>query len=31
MLSRGWRFCRTVRERGAQDGTYPDPDNPGLK
>src|SRR5258708_13930864 len=30
MLSRGWRFGHTVRERGRSDGMYPDPDNPGL-
>ena len=31
MLSRGWRFSHTVRERAAQqDNMYPDPDNPGL-
>ncbi len=27
MLSHGWRFSRTIRER---DDRYPDPDNPGL-
>jgi hypothetical protein len=27
MLSRGWRFSHTVRER---DDRYPDPDNPGM-
>jgi hypothetical protein len=30
MLSRGWRFSHTVRQRSAQDDMYPDPDNPGL-
>jgi hypothetical protein len=30
MLSRGWRFSHTVRERPARNATYPDPDNPGL-
>jgi hypothetical protein len=30
MLSRGWRFSHTVRERSTQNQTYPDPDNPGL-
>jgi hypothetical protein len=30
MLSRGWRFSHTVRERSTQDAMYPDPDNPGL-
>ena len=30
MLSRGWRFSHTVRERGTQDAIYPDPDDPGL-
>ena len=28
MLSRGWRFSHTVRERSV--AMYPDPDNPGL-
>ncbi|MGY8665453.1 hypothetical protein Q3C01_24250 [Bradyrhizobium sp. UFLA05-109] len=27
MLSRGWRFSHTVRQR---DDRYPDPDNPGM-
>jgi hypothetical protein len=27
MLSHGWRFSHTIRER---DDRYPDPDNPGL-
>ena len=32
MLSRGWRFSHTVRERvrTTQNNMYPDPDNPGL-
>jgi hypothetical protein len=30
MLSRGWRFSHTVRERTTQNRMYPDPDNPGL-
>jgi hypothetical protein len=30
MLSHGWRFGHTVRERIKRDGGYPDPDNPGL-
>jgi hypothetical protein len=30
MLSRGWKFSHTVRERTTQNGEYPDPDNPGL-
>jgi hypothetical protein len=30
MLSRGWRYSHTVRERSRRDGMYPDPDNPGL-
>jgi hypothetical protein len=29
MFSRGWRYRHTGRERFAQDGLYPDPDNPG--
>jgi serine/threonine protein kinase HipA of HipAB toxin-antitoxin module len=29
MLSRGWRYNHTVRER-SRDNMYPDPDNPGL-
>ena len=27
MLSHGWRFSHTIRER---DDRYPDPDNPGM-
>jgi hypothetical protein len=30
MLSRGWRYSHTVRERVKRDDRYPDPDNPGL-
>ena len=32
MLSHGWRFSHTVRERvrTTQNNMYPDPDNPGL-
>jgi hypothetical protein len=31
MLSHGWRFNHTVRERTrSRDGLYPDPDNPGM-
>ena len=30
MLSRGWRYSHTVRERASRDHMYPDPDNPGL-
>ena len=30
MLSRGWRYSHTVRERVSRDHMYPDPDNPGL-
>jgi hypothetical protein len=32
MLSHGWRFSHTVRERvrAAQNNMYPDPDHPGL-
>lgn len=30
MLGHGWRFSHTVRERGARDGLYPDPDDPGM-
>jgi hypothetical protein len=30
MLGRGWRFSHTVRERSAQNGMYPDPDDPGM-
>jgi hypothetical protein len=29
MLSHGWRFSHTVRERVKRD-RYPDPDNPGM-
>jgi hypothetical protein len=29
MLSRGWRYHHTERDR-LRDGMYPDPDNPGL-
>jgi hypothetical protein len=30
MLSSGWRFSHTVRERSTQAQMYPDPDDPGL-
>ena len=30
MLSHGWRFSHTIRERIKRDDRYPDPDNPGL-
>jgi hypothetical protein len=30
MLSHGWRFSHTIRERAKRDDRYPDPDNPGL-
>ncbi|HEX9469064.1 MAG TPA: hypothetical protein VF957_05950 [Bradyrhizobium sp.] len=30
MLSRGWRFGHTVRDRSTREHMYPDPDNPGL-
>lgn len=30
MLSHGWRFNHTVRERSSRSGLYPDPDNPGM-
>ena len=30
MLSHGWRFGHTIRERVKRDDGYPDPDNPGL-
>jgi len=30
MLSHGWRFGHTIRERAKRDDRYPDPDNPGL-
>jgi hypothetical protein len=30
MLSHGWRFGHTIRERAKHDDRYPDPDNPGL-
>lgn len=30
MLSHGWRFSHTVRERAKRDDRYPDPNNPGL-
>jgi len=28
-LAHGWRYNHTVRDP-SRDGTYPDPDNPGL-
>lgn len=30
MLSRGWRYSHTIRERSSRNDMYPDPDNPGL-
>jgi hypothetical protein len=30
MLSHGWRFSHTIRERAKRGDRYPDPDNPGL-
>ena len=30
MLSHGWRFGHTIRERAKHDDRYPDPDNLGL-
>jgi hypothetical protein len=30
MLSHGWRFAHTIRERVKPDDRYPDPDNPGM-
>jgi hypothetical protein len=30
MLSHGWRFSHTIRERARRDDRYPDPDNPGM-
>jgi hypothetical protein len=30
MLSHGWRFSHTIRERAKRDDRYRDPDNPGL-
>ena len=30
MLGHGWRFSHTERQSAAQNGEYPDPDNPGL-
>jgi len=30
MLSHGWRFSHTIRERAKRDDRYPDPDNPGM-
>jgi hypothetical protein len=30
MLSRGWRYSHTIRERSTRNDMYPDPDNPGL-
>jgi hypothetical protein len=30
MLSHGWRFSHTIRERVKRDDRYPDPDNPGM-
>lgn len=30
MLSRGWRFSHTIRQRVKRDDRYPDPDEPGM-
>ena len=30
MLSHGWRYGHTIRERAKRDDRYPDPDNPGM-
>jgi hypothetical protein len=30
MLSHGWRFSHTIRERAKRGDRYPDPDNSGL-
>jgi len=30
MLSHGWRFSYTVRERSSRSGFYPDPDEPDM-
>ena len=30
MLSHGWRFSHTIRERVKRDDRYLDPDNPGM-
>lgn len=30
MLSHGWRFSHTVRQRTSRSDFYPDPDEPGL-
>src|SRR5690242_713638 len=31
MLSRGWRYARTIRQRDhSRDDLYPDPDDPGM-